>query len=58
MRRRLPTQRWMYDGHTYSVALIVEGNKVSGITPVKVVVAKGCKTCNEQTEPKLEHASA
>ena len=55
---KLPPQRWTHDGRTYSVALVVEGNKVTGVTPVKVVVPKGCKDCNQETEPKPEHASA
>ena len=55
---RLPTQRWTHDGRTYSVALVVEGNKVTGVTPVKVVVPKGCKECNQQAEPEPELASA
>ena len=55
---RLPTQRWTHDGRTYSVALIVEDNKVTGITPVKIVVHKGCKNCNGQAEPQPELASA
>ena len=53
---RLPTQRWTHDGKTYSVALLVEGNKVTGITPVKLVVPKGCHTCNKQAEAEVAHA--
>ena len=45
---RLPTQRCTHDGHTYSVALIVEGCKVTGITPVKIVIPKGCHDCNKE----------
>ena len=53
MSKRLPTQRWIHDGKTYSVALFVEGNKVTGMTPVKLVVPKGCHTCNK---PEAVHA--
>ena len=49
--KRLPSQRWQYLNRTYSVALYVEGNKVVGMTPVKVVVPKGCKTCGGKPEP-------
>ena len=56
--QRLPTQRWTHDGRTYSVALIVEGSKVTGITPVKVVVSKGCKDCNKPVVSEPELASA
>jgi hypothetical protein len=44
---RLPLQRWTHDGKTYSVALVVEGKLVVGMTPVKIVVPKGCKSCNK-----------
>ena len=55
---RLPTQRWTHDGRTYSVALIVEGNKVTGITPVKILVLKGCKDCNKPVMPEPDFAHA
>ena len=45
---RLPSQRWIHDGKTYSVALFVEGGKVTAMTPVKIVVPKGCQDCNRK----------
>ena len=46
--RRLPTQRWTHEGQTYSVALYVDGKKVVGMTPVKLLVPKGCCSCKEK----------
>jgi len=55
---RLPTQRWTVDDKTYSVALVVEGAEVVGITPVKMVVPKGCHDCNSEPEPEVANASS
>ena len=38
----------MHEGKTYSVALFVDGNKVTAMTSVKLVVPKGCNSCNKE----------
>lgn len=53
--QRLPNQRWTANGKTYSVALFVDGPKVTAMTTVKLVVPKGCHNCNNDAK-KLVHA--
>ena len=46
--QRLPNQRWTHDGKTYTVALFVDGPRVISMTPVKLVVPKGCRDCHKE----------
>ena len=55
---RLPPQRWTHEGQTYSVALYVDGKEVVGMTPVKVVTDKGCKSCGDKLRAAKELVSA